>query len=271
MRSALYRGSVVHRRRSPVPHDFRMRLCMLYLDLAELPRVFEGRWLWSVERRNVAAFHRADHLGDPSRPLDACVRDLVEARTGRRPQGPVRLLTQLRYWGYAFNPVSFHYVFDAADERVETVVADVTNTPWGERHAYVLGREGASGGGARALSAERRKVFHVSPFMGMDLAYRFAFSEPGERLRVAIASRADGDDGPAFFHAALDLERHPLSGVALARALVAQPFASGRVIAGIYAQALRLRRKGVPVHPHPARPAPAAPWRGRGGTESPRA
>jgi len=271
VKSALYRGSVVHRRRSPVRHDFRMRLSMLYLDLAELPRVFDGRWLWSMERRNVAAFHRSDHLGDPARPLDACVRDLVEARTGQRPDGPIRLLTQLRWWGYAFNPVSFHYVFDAADERVETVVADVTNTPWGERHAYVLGRERGARERTRGLAAERRKAFHVSPFMGMDLAYRFAFSEPGERLRVAIASRADGDDAAPFFHAALELERRPLSGRTLARALATGPFASGRVVAGIYAQALRLRWKGVPVYPHPGRPAPPAPWSGPSGTEIPRA
>lgn len=271
MKSALYRGEVVHRRRDPVRHDFRMRISMLYLDLAELPRVFDGRWLWSVERRNVAAFHRADHLGDPARPLDTCVRDLVEAHGGERPRGPIRLLTQLRWWGYAFNPVSFHYVYDAEDERVETVVADVTNTPWGERHAYVLGREG----GARGLAAERRKAFHVSPFMGMDLCYRFAFSEPGEHLRVAIAShadaRGDSDRGSPFFHAALELERRPLSGRELARVLAGGPFASGRVIAGIYAQALRLRWKGAPVHPHPGRPAPPAPWSGPRGTELPRA
>lgn len=259
MKSALYRGSVVHRRSEPVEHSFRMRLSMLYLDLEELPRVFDGRWLWSVERRNVAAFHRRDHLGDPARPLDACVRDLVEARTGARPEGPVRLLTHLRYWGYCFNPVSFYYLFDARDERVETVVADVTNTPWGERHAYVLGRDGSRRASARGVGAERRKIFHVSPFMGMDVRHRFALSEPGPRLRVAIANRRDDDEGAPFFHATLDLERRPLSGPELARALLAHPFPTGAVIAGIYRQAWRLRRKGVPVHPHPAAGAAAAP------------
>src|SRR5512147_1165020 len=121
MQSCIYEGQVSHVRATPVAHTFRYRLFMVYLDLDELPRVFAGRWFWSTRRRALARFRREDHLGDPLRPLDACVRDLVERETGRRPEGPIRLLTHLAYYGYCFNPVSFYYCFDAAGAAVECV------------------------------------------------------------------------------------------------------------------------------------------------------
>ena len=132
------RGRVSHARKSPVAHAFGYRLFMLYLDLTELPKVFAGRWLWSTRaaRARVAAPRRL--LGDPREPLDESVRRLVAAETGRRPAGPIRLLTHLRYFGYGFNPVSFYYCFDSGGTAVETIVAEVSNTPWGERHCYVL-------------------------------------------------------------------------------------------------------------------------------------
>ena len=134
MHSALYEGWVRHRRHRPVAHEFRFPLCMVYLDLDELPELFRDSWLWSAERPALAWFRRADHLGPPDAPLAQCVRDRVAAITGRRPAGPVRLLTHLRYAGFAMNPVSFYYCFDAGGERLEAVLAEVTNTPWRERH-----------------------------------------------------------------------------------------------------------------------------------------
>ena len=241
MRSCLYEGFVTHVRLGPVPHRFRYRMGLFYLDLAELPHVFDGRWLWGVEGCKLASFRRADHLGDPRVPLDAAVRDLVAARTGRRPAGPIALLTQLRYYGYVFNPVSFFYCFDSAGS-VEAIVAEVTNTPWLERHCYVLPREG------EALRFRTPKAFHVSPFQPMEQAYAWRFDEPGERLRVGITNLAGGRP---VFHAALALERRPLDGASLARMLVRQPFATGAVTAAIYWQALRLALRGAPLHPHP--------------------
>jgi hypothetical protein len=239
MHSAIYRGWLRHRRRAPRPHQFRYALFMAYLDLAELERVFAGRWLWSTRRRAVARFAREDHLGDPRVPLDQAVRELVEARTGRRPAGPVRLLTHLRYFGYVFNPVSFYYCFDAAGEKVEHVVAEVNNTPWGERHCYVLGFPGQ----------KTAKAMHVSPFMPMDLAYRWRFSAPGERLGVGMALERGGEK---LFDATLALRRGPVSNGVLAR----QPLMTAKVIAAIHWEALRLWLKRVPVHTHPARAQP---------------
>ena len=121
--------------------EFRYPLFMAYLDLDELPELFDGRLLWSARRPAVAWFRRADYLGAPGTPLDEAVRELVLERTGIGLDGPIRLLTHLRYLGHCFNPVSFYYCYDPPGERVRAVVAHVTNTPWGERHAYVLGVE----------------------------------------------------------------------------------------------------------------------------------
>ena len=244
--SCLYVGRVRHRRFRPVAHAFEFPLFMVYLDLAELDEVFRGRWLWSARRTALARFRREDHLGDPRVPLADAVRALVAERTGRRPEGAIRLLTHLRYAGFGFNPVSFYYCHDAAG-RLEAIVADVSNTPWNERHRYVLA---ADRSGARRQRFATSKDFHVSPFMGMDLDYGWTFHAPGERLAVRIENRER--DGRVLFDAVLALRRREISGASLGFALVRFPLLTLQVIAAIYWQAFRLHRKGAPTFAHPA-------------------
>ncbi len=253
MHSALYHGWLDHRRLAPRRHEFRYRLFMAYLDLAELDRVFEGRWLWSARRAAAARFDRRDHFGDPAQPLDAAVRALVAERTGRRPEGPIRLLTHLRYFGYVFNPVSFYYCFDAAGRTLETVVAEVSNTPWGERHCYVLAQDAP---GAPCLRASSAKAMHVSPFHPMALRYDWRLHLPGEVLAAHMALRPAGPadpDATPIFGATLALRRVPITGAALAGTLLAFPCMTAKVIAGIHWEALRLWLKRTPVHDHPTR------------------
>jgi DUF1365 family protein len=245
--SAVYEGTVRHRRFEPVEHEFRYRLFLMYLDLDELPEVLDPYPLWSARRPAPARFRRGDFMGDPARPLAECARDAVEAETGSRPSGPVRLLAGLRYLGHSFNPVSFYYCFGHRGERVEAVVADVENIPWGERHAYVLGRGESEG---PVLRAELAKRLHVSPLMGMDQSYAFAAGEPGERLAIHIESRPAGG-GDKSFDATLALRRRELTRPLLARLLIRYPALSLQVVAKIYAQSLRLRLKGARYFPHP--------------------
>ncbi|MFB6260821.1 MAG: DUF1365 domain-containing protein [Thiohalorhabdaceae bacterium] len=245
-RSALYQGTVVHRRFTPVPHTFRYRVSYLYLDLAELDTAFARRWLWSVDRANLVAFHRRDHLGDPAVALDTAVRDLVAERTGRRPAGPIRLLTHPRYFGLVFNPVSFYYCWSPSGGAVEAIVAEVNNTPWGERHCYVLDRAHSLARGHHRYRFD--KAFHVSPFMAMDYTYDWRLTEPESQLAVVMRNERHGE---LAFEAAMALERRPLTGPQLARALVAYPVMTAKVVAAIYWQALKLWWKGVPFHPHP--------------------
>ncbi len=220
---------------------------MLYLDLEELPHLFQDRWFWSAARPNVAWFKRSDHLGDPGIPLGDAVRALVSEHTGSRPRGPIRLLTHLRYFGYGFNPVSFYYCFDHAGKRVETIVAEVNNTPWGERHCYVLSAEQDSGQHGHKRF-QLKKSFHVSPFMPMRIDYDWRFSAPNEDLSVHMESYQSREK---IFDATLTLRRRPITTSSLTGMLVLYPLMTVKVIGAIYYQALRLWLKRVPFYNYP--------------------
>ncbi|MGH2916579.1 MAG: DUF1365 domain-containing protein [Solirubrobacteraceae bacterium] len=240
--SCIYEGTVRHRRTRP-RRELSDRLALLYLDLDELPRLLGGRLV--SRRPGLVRFRRSDYLGDRRIPLRDAVLDVVHAHTGTRPEGPIRVLTHPRSFGHCFNPVSFYYCYDGPGERIEALVAEVTNTPWGERHAYVVpsgGQEGA------VLRGDFAKALHVSPFMGMDHHYTCAATTPAQTLSVRVESARGGERA---FDATLSLRRRELTWGSLAAISVRHPFPTLRVLALIYRHAVGLRLAGARVFPHP--------------------
>jgi DUF1365 family protein len=245
MNSCVYEGWVRHRRMQPVRHEFRYALALPFIDLDELDTAFRGSWLWSEGRHAVATIRRKDHFGDPRLSLKQAVLEWLSAEGVDDPIGSVRLLTQARYWGYLMNPVSFYFCYHAQNESLVAVIAEVRNTPWGERHCYLLRPEQFA---ARGPGESLEKRFHVSPFMPMNQRYRWRLAPPGESLTIDIENHESTE---RVHQATLQLERRPWSSANLRRLVWRYPMQTHRVALAIYGQALRLWWKGCTFHPHP--------------------
>jgi uncharacterized protein len=241
----IFVGWLRHRRFAPVAHRFRYPVFQALLDVDRIPELMAVSRLTGYNRLRWASFDDRDHLGDPSRPLRARVVDDARRAGVALDEGPIFLLTNLRYLGYVFNPVSFFYCY-TPEGRVQAVLAEVHNTFGGSHNYWLTGKAGQDGG--RALRYRAPKVFHVSPFLPMDLDYRFALSPPLERL---VAHIETWKGGARQFDATLALSRRPWTPREIRRVLARHPFMTGRTIAAIHFEALRLFLKGVPFHRNP--------------------
>lgn len=241
-KSAIFEGTVRHRRLSPKPHEFSYQVFMMYLDLAELDRVFNGTRFWSARRCNLAWFRRSDYLLPEEPSLDTAVRRCVAEATGETITGPIRLLTNLRYFGYLINPISCYYCFDD-QENLRYIVAEVTNTPWHERIPYVIPCDPKQ----RHQSHSFAKQMHVSPFMPMDMTYRWQSRTPGTSISIHLQNWKDGEEA---FNATVGLRRLEITPRTLNRLLLRHPFMTAKVGLAIYWQAMKLLWKRTPFFGH---------------------
>jgi uncharacterized protein len=250
MHSCIFEGSVSHCRFEPIEHRFQYRLYMLFLDLAEIPSLVGSRRLISDRPRHLFSFLARDHLSGQG-DLDSELRSLVEQQTSVRPQGRICLLTQLRYFGYYFSPLNLFYVYSADDNQVESVVAEVNNTPWGERHCYVLWHGNQTD--SKSLRYQHPKQLHVSPFMDMEMSYRWRIQQPSDHLSISLENT---QEDRRLFAASLNLRRRELNRTQLRWMSLRYPLMTGQIIAAIHFQALKLWWKKCPVYHHPSKSKP---------------
>jgi len=242
--AAVYCGTVRRRRSTPIINQFTHRMFLAYLDVDALPASLDRLPLWSARRTAPIRFRRHDFLDGGTNPLGDALRDIVESRLGRRPTGPVHLLAHLRTLGWLFNPLVVYYCWQPSGDALDAIVLEVTNTPWGERHHYVLDATQPE------MRAHQPKALHVSPFLPTDMEYRITWTPPRENLllRIEVAR-----SGTVEFEAELSLRRAELDQRRAATILLRYPIMTLRVSISIYRQAFRLLRKGVPLYRHPQR------------------
>jgi len=246
MESAIYFGTLRHRRFRPARHEFTYPLFMAYLDADRLPELMKVSRLASYNGWNWASFHEADHFGDPRKSLRERLEEDAAKYGLDLPDGKIFLLTNLRYLGYNFNPVSFFYCHDA-DERLRLIMAEVKNT-FGKTQNYWLSADCEISASEASRSYEFDKTFHVSPFISMDCRYHWTFTSPDAALTIQTNVV---EDGKSVFDGTLKLTRRPWSGKWLRSALMQFPWVTAKTVAAIHWEAVRLRLKKVPVVHHP--------------------
>jgi uncharacterized protein len=249
-RSALYAGTVMHRRYHPALHELRYRIFSLLIDLDEMEQLAKSFRFFSVGRFNLVSFFERDHGDGRERGLRDWVKDQCK-KAGIDGEGSIRLLSMPRILGHAFNPLSVFFCHNGAGA-LTGILYQVNNT-FGQRHSYLIPVRQPE---RRIICQAAPKVFYVSPFMPMEMEYRFRVVPPGRRLSVVIDGLGSvGDKIEKVITASLSGYRVDLTDRALLGSFLQSPVLGLKVVAGIHWEALKLWRKRVGYHPKPAPPS----------------
>lgn len=252
LNSAIYTGKIRHRRHRDGEHSFTYPIAMLYVDLDELPILFNNTPLWSARRPAPGWFREEDYLANtPGATLRQRVNHAIFSATGKHFSGSVRLLAHPRHFGISMNPISCFYCYKADGKTLQYMIAEVTNTPWRERVAYVL----ACDAGKKQQQVRFAKQMHVSPFNPMAMDYLARFNTAGEKLYLHLENLAKhGEENGEHIvtDATLTLTRQPLSSRNLLKLLLRFPLMTAQVAVRIYWQALILWLHGARFHHHPS-------------------
>ncbi|EDL52117.1 hypothetical protein VSAK1_00130 [Vibrio mediterranei AK1] len=250
--SQLMVGHVAHRRYTPTKHHLDYPLFMPAIDLDELDSLKQKVWGFGERWWHWARFRREDYLGEGD--LKLAVQDKVEELTGERIEGRVVAVCHLRYLGLYFSPVNFYYLYDE-ENNWRYLLAEVSNTPWNERHYYAIEADK----GVNHQNWRHDKAFHVSPFNPLDQQYQWRLKPLGQRLFVYLACHKS----EKVFDATLSMKGRAFTSKNLIRQLVTTPIMTVKVVVGIYWHALKLWLKGTPIYDHSkpkkasAHPAPS--------------
>jgi DUF1365 family protein len=182
-------------------------------------------------------------LGDPTMSLEQSIRNRIFEVAGEVQSGPIRMLANLRYFGFNINPITSYYCFDN-HENLKTIVTEVTNTPWNERKSYVLKCDPNQP--IQHLSFQ--KEMHVSPFNPMEMTYQWTSNNPAKGLSLNLETLFEGE---SQVDATMALKRREITTSSLASILLQHPWMTAKVVTSIYWQALKLGIKKAPFYDHP--------------------
>jgi len=241
---SIYKGTITHTRYSPQKHKFRYSTSMLFIDLENINKAFDKNIFWSYNKRNLATFNESDYYVKDNKKILTSIKLLIKNKISVNLKGKIYLLTNAKYFGYCFNPVSFYYCFNESGKLI-VIISHITNTPWNEKHAYLHDCRNIKGG---SKTFSFNKGFHVSPFMPMNIKYNWSFTEPKDFLYVSMNNY---QNSKINFNATLRLTKKAWTPWALNKILLSIPPYSIKTILAIYWNAFLLFIKKTPFYPHP--------------------